>query len=682
MEIYMKLPGASKVRSAAAFLAVLSFCSLLFAAQSAYADSQNFTSNGTFTVPYYTGSLSVTVNGAGGGGGGGYGASSYTCGKSTCYSAVSGNAGGDGGGSTFNTSVVGNGGAGGGGGNVGGGGGNGTASGGDTNTTGGGAGGGARGTDCTAYVTATASVAGGAGGQAVKAYAVGALTPGAGIAVTVGSAGSAGAGGVGTTCTGGNGTAGTAGNVNITWTPDTTAPTPNPATFSTSPTPDSASQVSMTATTASDNYAVQYSFAFSACGSNGGTGGTSSGWQSSASYSDSGLQPNQCYGYTVQSRDAIPNTGTASSQNTTYTYANTPSAPTLSSASYHSMVITNNENSNPSANPTTYFAAQVTTSDSNWSSKYIDASGNASASAVWLTDAQLTSLTINSMANNTSYTIAVKARNQNSVETSFGSGATLSTLNDTTAPTPNPATFSTAPTPDSASQISMTATTASDAEGSTPVAYSFAFSACGSNGGTGGTSSGWQSSASYSDSGLQPNQCYGYTVQSRDAIPNTGTASSQNTTYTLANTPGTPTVTNPTQTTLIINNNENSNPSSNPSTQYAVQIIAAGDSTWNNKYTDQYGNPNASAVWLTSAQAANIIITGLTAGVTYQAQVKARNYNNVETSFSSTASNTTSSTVSTTPREVRLRGTRLRGVRLLYAPSFHEASIQSIFSLH
>jgi hypothetical protein len=171
-------------------------------------------------------------------------------------------------------------------------------------------------------------------------------------------------------------------------------------------------------------------------------------------------------------------------------------------------------------------------------------------------------------------------------------------------------------------------------------------------------------------------------VQSRDAIPNTGTASSQNTTYTLANTPGTPTVTNPTQTTLIINNNENSNPSSNPSTQYAVQIIAAGDSTWNNKYTDQYGNPNASAVWLTSAQAANIIITGLTAGVTYQAQVKARNYNNVETSFSSTASNTTSSTVSTTPREVRLRGTRLRGVRLLYAPSFHEASIQSIFSLH
>ena len=56
---------------------------------------------------------------------------------------------------------------------------------------------------------------------------------------------------------------------------------------------------------------------------------------------------------------------------------------------------------------------------------------------------------------------------------------------DTTPPTPNPMTFATAPYNDSATQISMVATTASDP--STPVQYLFTFTACGSNGGTGGS---------------------------------------------------------------------------------------------------------------------------------------------------------------------------------------------------
>ena len=51
----------------------------LLAAGTAYADTQNFTSGGTFTVPAYE-TLTVTVNGAGGGGGGAAGGDSYTCG--------------------------------------------------------------------------------------------------------------------------------------------------------------------------------------------------------------------------------------------------------------------------------------------------------------------------------------------------------------------------------------------------------------------------------------------------------------------------------------------------------------------------------------------------------------------------------------------------------------------------
>ena len=68
----------------------------------------------------------------------------------------------------------------------------------------------------------------------------------------------------------------------------------------------------------------------------------------------------------------------------------------------------------------------------------------------------------------------------------------------------------------------MTATTGTDATG--PVEYFFDET----TGGAGGTDSGWQTSASYTDSGLTASTQYSYTVQLRDSVgtPNVGTASS------------------------------------------------------------------------------------------------------------------------------------------------------------
>lgn len=232
-----------------------------------------------------------------------------------------------------------------------------------------------------------------------------------------------------------HGTAGTggAGLIVITYTPgaDTTAPSPDPMTFATAPNDASASSVTMIATTATDSSSpVEYLFGFFACASNGGTGGTASSWQSSATYTDSGLQPNQCYGYKVEARDSVGNRTASSSQSEAYTAANVPGAPTLGSATVSTLTLTHDANSNPSSNPTTSFAVQITATsptDATWLDQYVDASGNPSASAVWLTDSQLDGLVITGLEASTSYSAQSKARNASSEETALSSAGTTST---------------------------------------------------------------------------------------------------------------------------------------------------------------------------------------------------------------------------------------------------------------
>ena len=92
---------------------------------------------------------------------------------------------------------------------------------------------------------------------------------------------------------------------------------------------------------------------------------------------------------------------------------------------------------------------------------------------------------------------------------------------DRDPPTPNPATFSSAPSA-AGIAISMTATTGTDASG--PVEYYFAET----SGNPGGDDSGWQTSPSYTDEGLDEHTQYSYTVQMRDSAttPNVGAASS------------------------------------------------------------------------------------------------------------------------------------------------------------
>jgi phosphodiesterase/alkaline phosphatase D-like protein len=106
-----------------------------------------------------------------------------------------------------------------------------------------------------------------------------------------------------------------------------------------------------------------------------------------------------------------------------------PGAPTQVSVSDESITLSINANGNPASNPTTYFAIQVSaTDDGTWLNQYADATGNPNASAQWLTAAQLTNFVVQGLQPSTSYTFRVKARNQDTDETAFGSTATMSTV--------------------------------------------------------------------------------------------------------------------------------------------------------------------------------------------------------------------------------------------------------------
>jgi hypothetical protein len=80
---------------------------------------------------------------------------------------------------------------------------------------------------------------------------------------------------------------------------DTAPPNPDPMTWAAVPAKLGYSAITMTATTATDDSGVEYFFDETT----GNPGGTDSVWQDSPTYTDTGLNPNTTYTYTVTARD-------------------------------------------------------------------------------------------------------------------------------------------------------------------------------------------------------------------------------------------------------------------------------------------------------------------------------------------------------------------------------------------
>ncbi|MHC5165783.1 MAG: fibronectin type III domain-containing protein, partial [Planctomycetota bacterium] len=100
-----------------------------------------------------------------------------------------------------------------------------------------------------------------------------------------------------------------------------------------------------------------------------------------------------------------------------------------------------------------------------------------------------------------------------SIAEAIAAGGDCTLPADTTAPTPDPMTWATAPYGYTATSIRMVATTASDQSG---VEYRFEET----SGNPGGSDSGWQDSETYTDTGLSPSTQYCYRVQARDKSDN------------------------------------------------------------------------------------------------------------------------------------------------------------------
>jgi hypothetical protein len=190
----------------------------------------------------------------------------------------------------------------------------------------------------------------------------------------------------------------------------------------------------------------------------------------------------------------------------------------------------------------------------------------------------------------------------------------VTTLDDTTPPTPNPMTWATPPSAAGSTSISMVATTATDT-GSPPVSYYFDF-VDSPTGGTGGADAGWQSSASYTNAGLQPNHQYGYQVKARDSapIPNETFPSTPIVyRYTLANAPLTASFADVTQNCIRAN--------------WTVNENRSGTEYWSENTTN-----STNSGWTTNLYWDSC---GLTCDTSYGFRVKARNGDEIETGWTS-----------------------------------------------
>jgi hypothetical protein len=334
-----------------------------------------------------------------------------------------------------------------------------------------------------------------------------------------------------------------------------------------------------------------------------------------------GLSVNTIYYYRAYAVNSL-GTGLASTEVSFYTLANTPAAPTVNNPTAGTLdVAISGSDGNPSI--TTYAIKEA-------GGQYVQAGGALGASAVYQTASVWATTTVTGLVPSTPYSFTVQAENGGLVTTSFGPSAGLSTSAGTAIPVV---------TTQAASSLTSSGATLNGtiiANGGAPLTdrgfYWSAYTPVGTTDNPlseGGTAVGAFSQAL---GGLNANTIYYYRAYGVNSV---GTAldSSEVSFYTLANTPGAPTVDSPGSTTLNVTiGSGDGNP---VATVYAIQETTSGN------YVQTDGTLGAAAVYHPAATWGAKIVTGLNYTTTYTFQVEAQNLAGTNTAFGPTASGTT-----------------------------------------
>lgn len=199
---------------------------------------------------------------------------------------------------------------------------------------------------------------------------------------------------------------------------DLTAPSPNPMSFAVPPTALGETSITMTATTAIDLTAVQYSFI---CTSGGGP---DSGWQSSPVFAPTGLNHSTTYTYTVRARDAAGNETTASPAASATTVSPDLSPPTPSPMTFASP---------PASAGLTSITMTATTAADPSGVEYQFTNVTLGTSSPWQDSPAFTAT---GLSPSTSYTFTVTARDKSPAQNTTASSAPVSATTDTPDTTP------------------------------------------------------------------------------------------------------------------------------------------------------------------------------------------------------------------------------------------------------
>jgi hypothetical protein len=216
---------------------------------------------------------------------------------------------------------------------------------------------------------------------------------------------------------------------------DAGAPTPNPLTIA-SVTPDSSTQITVVASTASDAFPpINYQL-------NETTQGTTfdKTWQTSPTFVVTGLSTDVQYCFKAQVKDKWGNTGAwTATAVCAYTLANLPAAPAVTVDSGDSRLdgglsnvkITISQNGNPS---TVQYAIQDTTTG-----QYLMTDGKLGGAIAWATYAAwggANGVVTTTLPDNSKYSFQVKAMNTASTSTAFGTATPITVLDRTGPSTP------------------------------------------------------------------------------------------------------------------------------------------------------------------------------------------------------------------------------------------------------